>query len=78
VRFASTPTRISRRHARLSVTGLEISIEDLGSKNGTWVDGERIGSAVALRDGTSLRLGSETVRFEIAIDDRPTKTTVVP
>jgi DNA-binding winged helix-turn-helix (wHTH) protein len=65
---------ISRHHARLRVAGPDVSIEDLGSKNGTWVGGERIGGAVPLADGTSFRLGSETVRVEIPIDDRPTRT----
>jgi len=65
---------VSRHHARLNATGRGIFIEDLGSKNGTWVDGERIQSAVLLTDGKSVRLGSETVRFEVTIDDRPTKT----
>ena len=65
---------ISRHHARISVAGPDVSIEDLGSKNGTWVAGERLGGCVQLTDGTSLRLGSETVRLEIAIDDRPTRT----
>ena len=53
-----------------------VSIEDLGSKNGTWVDGERIGGAVLLTEGTCFRLGSETVRFELTIGERPTKTAV--
>jgi DNA-binding winged helix-turn-helix (wHTH) protein len=65
---------VSRHHARLKVTGHAASIEDLGSKNGTWVAGERIITAVPLVDGTCFQLGSETVRFELAIDDRPTKT----
>ena len=65
---------VSRHHARLNVAGREVSIEDLGSKNGTWVAGERIQGAVPLTDGTSFRLGSETVRFELTIDDRPTIT----
>jgi pSer/pThr/pTyr-binding forkhead associated (FHA) protein len=65
---------ISRHHARISVAGPDVSIEDLGSKNGTWVAGERISGCVQLTDGTSFRLGSETVRLEIAIDDRPTRT----
>jgi DNA-binding winged helix-turn-helix (wHTH) protein len=65
---------ISRHHARITVAGPDVSIEDLGSKNGTWVGGERIGGAVPLTDGTSFRLGSETVRLEIAIDERPTRT----
>lgn len=65
---------VSRHHARINASGRGVSIEDLGSKNGTWVDGDRIKGAVELTDGKSFRLGSETVRFEIAIDDRPTKT----
>jgi DNA-binding winged helix-turn-helix (wHTH) protein len=69
---------VSRHHARLSVDGREITIEDLGSKNGTWVAGERIRGTAALTDGSSVRLGSETVRFEIVIDERPTRTAIVP
>jgi DNA-binding winged helix-turn-helix (wHTH) protein len=65
---------VSRHHARLDVTERGVSIEDLASKNGTWVDGERIDSAVLLTDGTIFRVGSETVRFEVVIDERPTKT----
>jgi len=65
---------ISRHHARISVAGPDVSIEDLRSKNGTWVAGERIGGCVRLTDGTSFRLGSETVRLEIALDDRATRT----
>jgi DNA-binding winged helix-turn-helix (wHTH) protein len=65
---------VSRRHARLNATDREASIEDLGSKNGTWVAGERIEGVVPLADGTSFRLGSEVVRFEMAGDERPTKT----
>jgi hypothetical protein len=65
---------VSRQHARLSATGHDVSIEDLGSKNGTWVDGERIHGLVPLTDGACFRLGSETVRFEVTIDDRRTKT----
>jgi DNA-binding winged helix-turn-helix (wHTH) protein len=69
---------VSRHHARLSVDGREVSIEDLGSKNGTWVAGERIRGTVALTDGISVRLGSEILRLEIVIDERPTKTAIVP
>jgi DNA-binding winged helix-turn-helix (wHTH) protein len=69
---------VSRQHARLNVDGQEVSIEDLGSKNGTWVAGERIRGAAALTDGISVRLGSETLRFEIVLDGRPTKTAITP
>jgi DNA-binding winged helix-turn-helix (wHTH) protein len=69
---------VSRQHARLSVDGRDASIEDLGSKNGTWVAGERIRGPVSLTGGICFRLGSETVRFESIIDERPTKTAIVP
>lgn len=69
---------VSRHHARLTVTGSELSIEDLGSKNGTWVAGERIVGSVPLADGVTFRLGSEAVRVEIGVDQRPTKTASVP
>ena len=68
---------VSRHHARLNVTAGEVSIEDLGSKNGTWVAGERISGTAPLTDGMSFRLGSETVRFELSIDEGPTKTATV-
>ena len=64
---------VSRHHARLITTGRDISIEDLGSKNGTWVGGERIHDAVPLGNGVSFRVGSEMVRVEVD-DERPTKT----
>jgi DNA-binding winged helix-turn-helix (wHTH) protein len=67
---------ISRQHARIRVTERDVSIEDLGSKNGTWVAGERIHEIVPLADGTAFRLGSETIRFELTSDERPTKTAV--
>ena len=65
---------VSRRHARLRVSPQGAWVEDLHSKNGTWIDGERIHDAVALADGASFKVGSETVRFEIGADHRPTKT----
>src|SRR5690606_21238613 len=38
---------VSRRHARICITGEGCLIEDLGSKNGTFVDGQRLGTAPA-------------------------------
>jgi DNA-binding winged helix-turn-helix (wHTH) protein len=65
---------VSRHHARLTITGRDVSIEDLGSKNGTWVGGERIHDAVPLGNGVSFRIGSEIVRVKIDDGERPTKT----
>ncbi|HVS02190.1 MAG TPA: FHA domain-containing protein [Thermoanaerobaculia bacterium] len=48
---------VSRLHARITVSGDRATIEDLGSKNGTFVDEAEIGRAAGLRDGAILRLG---------------------
>ncbi|MGH8495956.1 MAG: FHA domain-containing protein [Gammaproteobacteria bacterium] len=45
----------SRRHARLSISEGAARLEDLGSSNGTFVNGERITGAVALKDGDRVR-----------------------
>ena len=50
---------ISRRHVRIVVKGKDVRIEDLGSANGTFINGERV-SAAPLRDGDKIQLGSTT------------------
>lgn len=56
---------ISRRHARITV-GAAAVIEDLDSKNGTWVRDVRVTSAVTLVDGDSVRLGSLLFTFRLS------------
>jgi pSer/pThr/pTyr-binding forkhead associated (FHA) protein len=53
----------SRRHARLTPEVDGLTVEDLGSTNGTMVDGRRISRHV-LRGGESLRIGSTVFRLE--------------
>ena len=50
---------VSRRHARLSLVGDTLRIEDLGSTNGTSVDGKpvRPGFPMAAEPGSTIRLG---------------------
>jgi pSer/pThr/pTyr-binding forkhead associated (FHA) protein/tRNA A-37 threonylcarbamoyl transferase component Bud32 len=53
---------LSRRHARLTRgTGGQLTIEDLGSANGTWVNGIAIGEPQALEEGDSVRVGKTTL-----------------
>jgi pSer/pThr/pTyr-binding forkhead associated (FHA) protein len=53
---------VSRRHAVLRARTGGIEVEDLGSRNGTWIDGEQIAVPVVLQSGTVLRIGkSEAV-----------------
>jgi serine/threonine protein kinase len=49
---------ISRHHARILIHDGEAMLEDLRSKNGTFLHGDRVGSAVRLEDGDTFRLGS--------------------
>jgi len=51
---------VSRRHARVIVENGAIRIEDLGSSNGTLVNGQLV-QTVALRDGDKIQLGSTTI-----------------
>lgn len=52
---------LSRQHARIVRRDYLYSIEDLGSTNGTFVDGARIAGRRTLEDGCRVHLGSRTV-----------------
>ena len=54
---------VSRQHAALEVEGNQAWIEDLGSRNGTAVDGRRISGRHALIDGQHLRIGDQRLAF---------------
>ena len=51
---------LSRRHAHLKLTPDGVRVTDLGSGNGVWVGGRRVGE-VLLQEGDELRLGSTTL-----------------
>jgi hypothetical protein len=53
----------SGRHAQLSRHGGLLYVEDLGSTNGTFVNGEKAVGATPLRDGDTVKIGSTTFRF---------------
>jgi len=52
---------VSRRHAEIRRHGNQITIQDLGSRNGTYVNGRRITTPQVIQPGTELRLGSTTL-----------------
>jgi DNA-binding winged helix-turn-helix (wHTH) protein len=56
---------VSRHHARIRVSGSDATIEDLGSKNGTYLHGERIATSTPLADGDEIRLGSVPVTIRL-------------
>ena len=56
---------ISRRHAKIVVAGLHATVEDLGSRNGTFVRGEKVTSPVPIHDGDEIRMGSVVLRYRV-------------
>jgi ABC-type multidrug transport system ATPase subunit len=57
---------VSWRHAKLSHIGGVITVEDLGSTNGTFVNGRRITGPVTVNQGDVISLGSYTLRLTSA------------
>jgi DNA-binding winged helix-turn-helix (wHTH) protein len=67
-------TSVSRRHARIVVTDGKAVLEDLASKNGTFVGDVRVSAPVALEDGAMIRLGSLLVTFRWRLGQPSTET----
>lgn len=60
-------SKVSRRHARITVDGDTAVVEDLGSKNGTFVGGSRIEEPTPLGHGDQLRLGQLAAVLSIVV-----------
>jgi DNA-binding winged helix-turn-helix (wHTH) protein len=56
---------VSRQHARIVISNGTATIEDLGSKNGTFVGGVATAGAVPLHDGAQIALGKRVVTFRM-------------
>jgi len=69
--------RVSRQHARIVVTGRRALLEDLGSKNGTFLRGERIGAPCELADGDEICVGPAVLVFRSSGRDSTTQTGTV-
>jgi pSer/pThr/pTyr-binding forkhead associated (FHA) protein len=54
----------SGRHARLTHHGGLLYVEDMGSTNGTFVNGRKTVGATPLRHGDTMRIGSTSFRYE--------------
>lgn len=64
----------SRRHARITVSGSDITVEDLGSKNGTFVDGKRIHGRVQVHDGDEIIFGRTRATLRVVDTSASTVT----
>jgi len=67
-------TEVSRCHARVVVNGTTATVEDLGSKNGTFLNGQRLRQPTVLADGDEIWIGRSIARFRYLIDGEPTQT----
>lgn len=72
-------SRISREHAEVSVQNGTWVIRDLGSANGTWVNGERVAALCELEEGDRLQIGRLTlivghVEVDLAMHDEAVAT----
>ena len=65
---------VSRRHAMLVVSHHEVTLHDLSSKNGTYVDDIRVTSPTTLSDGIEVRFGPAVVCFRQAAGMTSTQT----
>ena len=60
--FLDAPS-VSRHHARIRLHGRAASLEDLESKNGTWLNGGRVRGPREIHDGDEIRLGTIQLLF---------------
>lgn len=67
---------VSRHHARIVIHGNRAALEDLGSKNGTWLKGGRIETSELLSDGDEIRAGSVALVFRCFAAGSSTETQI--
>jgi pSer/pThr/pTyr-binding forkhead associated (FHA) protein len=60
---------VSRHHCLMRVRGQEVTVTDLGSSNGTFLNGKRVRSSAPLHSGDELRCGSFTFVLQLADDE---------
>jgi hypothetical protein len=71
---------MSRRHARISHNAEGVWLQDLGSTNGTWVNGHRLLDRCPLRDGDQVKIGNAEAIFHdvVSAPDSTKQLQVVP
>ena len=64
---------VSRHHCELKIENNLLTVRDLGSSNGTYVNNERIDGVVVIKPGDKLAIGP--VLFTVQIDGKPQQIT---
>jgi FHA domain len=80
INLALNDEQASRRHARVSAQGDVAIVEDLGSTNGTYVNGQPVEGPRAVRPGDKIRVGLTVIELRTAQDvqRRPSAVQPVP
>jgi pSer/pThr/pTyr-binding forkhead associated (FHA) protein len=73
--FLDAP-KVSMRHARIDIEGTQAAIEDLNSKNGTFVENTRVQVPTALHHGDEIRIGRFKFVFQLEESRGSTETDV--
>jgi DNA-binding winged helix-turn-helix (wHTH) protein len=66
--------RVSRLHARIVVLNDKVVLEDLGSKNGTFLRGQPVTRPSELQDGDEISIGRAVLVFRTSVRNRTTET----
>jgi DNA-binding winged helix-turn-helix (wHTH) protein len=64
---------LSRHHARIVVRGLSATLEDLGSRHGSWRGATRIQGIIELAGGDQIRLGTASLVYCLVMSDESTR-----
>jgi EmrB/QacA subfamily drug resistance transporter len=76
--FAISDEEMSRRHARVVVTDGDVTVEDLGSLNGTFVNGKRLSDPHQLKPGDRIKLGNTVMELVAPPPDDDTRRVLGP
>ena len=69
--------KVSRHHAEIRCDGEGFIAMDLGSANGTFVNGRRVHKSCRLKNGDALRMGGVNFLFEVLVEEIPERATLV-
>jgi len=75
---AINDAEVSRKHSRLSFQGGKYVLEDLGSTNGTFVNGQRLSGPAVLKPGDVVSLGEQIVLMYDSVNMDPGATMASP
>ena len=76
--IAVNDAEVSRHHARLTFQGGKYVLEDMGSTNGTFVNGQRLAGPRVLKSGEVISLGEQIVFVYEAVASDPGATVISP